>query len=156
MNLGIVNTGRSVRTWTGGRKGASTFMEYSVNEKGPLATNQAPRYLPVETAAVQLHVDSDRPTGSVFGVLANISDTGACVIANSNVPEGPVVVAISLGRRRASLQVPGRVVWCSERVEPIKEIAGYLTGVRFDEAADASIRELLDSESFEPTSEEDH
>ena len=100
-------------------------MEYSVKTRGSVATNQAPRYAPVETAAVRLHVDSDASRHSVFGVLANISDTGACVIANSDVPQGrPVVVAISLRRREAPIHVPARVVWCAEGVEPTKDIVG--------------------------------
>ncbi len=126
-------------------------MQYSVNTLGDVASNQAPRFLPVETASVRLHLDPAPSRHALYGVLANLSDTGACVIANASVPEGPVVVAISLGRLGArELTVAGRVVWCAERLEPVKGIVGYLTGVRFEDAADQAIRELLDSGSFQP------
>lgn len=114
-------------------------------------TNQAPRYLPLETTAVRLEGTAFRGSRSVFGILANISDTGACIIANSNVPEeASVLISLVIEPRDIQLDMRARVVWCQERVEPIKEIAGYLTGVRFDEAADDAILDLIESGVFRP------
>jgi PilZ domain len=105
---------------------------------------QAPRFLPLETIAVRFHASPLLAGRRVFGIISDISETGACIISNLPLPEGiEVRLSIETRRRKSPLEVSARVVWCAERLEPIKEIVGVLTGVRFAPEAAVSVRDLV-------------
>ena len=85
----------------------------------------------------------------VFGVLSNMSETGACVITNLSVPQDSDVRLTIAGARTEATTVTARVIWCAERLEPVKEIVGYLTGVTFDPDTEETIQRLLASGIFQ-------
>jgi hypothetical protein len=104
----------------------------------------APRFLPLETISVRLFSAPETDRRPVFGVISNISETGACIITNRALPLNlPIVIEIRSRRDNEPLKLAARTVWCALRLEPVKEIVGYLTGVCFDkEGADAVDRFL--------------
>jgi hypothetical protein len=105
---------------------------------------EAPRFLPLETVEVRIHPSPLVGARRLFGIVSNISETGACFITNLPLPEGGEVrVSIETRRLKAPLVVPARIIWCAERFEPVREIVGFLTGVRFAPDAVASVRELV-------------
>ncbi len=114
----------------------------------------APRFLPLETISVRLSLPEESETDRrrpAFGIVANMSVTGCNVITNRGLPVGTAVeLAIVSARRKEVLKVTVRVVWCAERLEPIKEIIGYLTGVAFRAEDSAPIADLLMSGLFQP------
>lgn len=114
-------------------------------------SSPAPRFLPLGTISVRLVSPPLTNRRPVFGILSNMSATGACVIANRSLPENTAVVLEIASRfHPAPLEVEARVVWCAERMEPVKEIVGYLTGVCFQPAAAEEITVLLNSGIFQP------
>jgi hypothetical protein len=110
----------------------------------------APRYLPLETISVRLTSLPDSRRGPVFGIISNISESGACLIANRMLAaEVPVQLEIETRRWKGAVRVTARVVWCAERLESVKEIVGFLTGVCFEPESIAEIRRLLASGLFQ-------
>ncbi len=112
---------------------------------------QAPRFLPLETIPVGLVSRPHTDRRPVFGIISNMSETGACIITNLSLPVGATVeLSIETDRPKSSLEISARVVWCAERFEPMKEIVGYLTGVSFEGESIETVRRLLGSGSFQP------
>ncbi len=94
----------------------------------------SPRFVPLTTVSARLLRLDSPEGGSTFGVLSNISKSGACVIANRPIPEGErVQLELSSKLLSGLLNAPGHVVWSAAGLEPIKELVGYLIGLRFDE-----------------------
>lgn len=120
-----------------------------VTAKEESTTNPAPRFLPLETIPVRLEQPDTTPKRSVFGVISNMSETGACVITNMSLPEDSTIRLTVSGGRAENVNIAARVVWCAERLEPVKEIVGFLTGLTFDEESDETIRGLLSSGIFQ-------
>jgi hypothetical protein len=115
-----------------------------VPEAAPDESDEAPRFVPLETIGVRFHASPLLAGRRVFGIVSNLSETGACIIGNLPVPVGiEVRLSFETPRRKSPLEVSARVVWCAERFEPMKEIVGFLTGVRFSTEATASVRELV-------------
>ena len=111
-------------------------------------SEQAPRFLPLET--IEVHFRSDEKRRQVFGIISNMSETGACIIMNREVPlNSKVTLEIRSRREHKLLEEPAWIVWCAERMEPVKEIVGYLTGVRFDRESQPRIKALLSSGIFQ-------
>lgn len=116
----------------------------------PDYSNQAPRFVPLATIGVRLHSSPHTDRRPVFGIISNMSETGACIITNMSLPVGALVeIAIDHRRENRILEISARVVWCAERFEPVKEIVGYLTGVCFHPAGVESVRHLLGSGLFQ-------
>lgn len=112
--------------------------------------SQAPRYLPLETVSIRLPGASAASGEPVFGVLANISETGCCVITNVLVSEGAAdVLELETPRWPEPVEIPSVVIWSAERVEPVKEIVGFLTGLRFEKPPSAERAALLASGIFQ-------
>jgi hypothetical protein len=110
----------------------------------PPYSEQAPRFLPLETIRVRLASPPHTNRRPVFGIISNMSETGACIITNLALPEGAAVsLTIENQHRTSALAVSARVVWCAERFEPVKEIVGVLTGVCFEARAIEEVRSLL-------------
>ena len=78
-----------------------------------------------------------------------MSESGACVITNLSLPKGADVRLTITGGRAKYMNVAARVVWCAERLEPVKEIVGYLTGLTFEIDSEKTVRELLSSGIFQ-------
>jgi PilZ domain len=114
----------------------------------------APRFLPLETISVRFSLTPGSDTGQrrpAFGVVSNMSVTGCCIITNRAVVIGAIaVLEFRNARRRDILRLPARIVWCAERLEPVKEIVGYLTGVSFNAEDSGPIADLLMSGLFQP------
>ena len=110
----------------------------------------APRFLPLETISVRLFAPPHTDRGAVFGVISNISETGACIITNRALPVHVAVeLEIRLRSGREPLGLTARTVWCALRLEPVKEIVGYLTGVCFDDGSIDDVSGLLASGIFQ-------
>lgn len=113
-------------------------------------SNQAPRFLPLETIEVRLYAPPHTDRRRVFGIISNISETGGCIITNVPLPVGiEVGLTIESRRREMPLEVSARIVWCAERFEPVKEIVGFLTGVSFEPSEVDSVRDLVGSGLFQ-------
>lgn len=110
-------------------------------------TTPAPRFLPLETISVRIEGPTTTSKRPVFGVISNMSKTGACVITNACVPQDTDVRLAITGVRTKATTIEARVIWCEERLEPVKEIVGYLTGLTFDD--DDTVRALLASGIFQ-------
>jgi hypothetical protein len=110
----------------------------------------APRYLPLETISVRLTPPPGHLRGPVFGIISNLSESGACLITNRMLPaEIRVAVEIETRLWKAPVRVSARVIWCAERLESVKEIVGYLTGVYFEPESVPEMRQLLMSGLFQ-------
>ncbi len=112
-------------------------------------TSPAPRFLPLETIPIRLEGPSVSSKNIVFGVISNMSESGACVITNRSVPTDAIVRVTITGGRAKHLSVEARVIWCAERLEPVKEIVGYLTGLTFENGTEESVSNLLSSGIFQ-------
>ena len=115
----------------------------------PTTTTSAPRFLPLETIPVRLEGPSVSANSPVFGVISNMSESGACVITNLSLPKDAAVRLTIAGGRAKHMNVAGRVVWCAEGLEPAKEIVGYLTGLTFQIDSEKTVHELLSSGIFQ-------
>lgn len=112
-------------------------------------TSPAPRFLPLETIPIRLEGPSVSSKNIVFGIISNMSESGACVITNRSVPTDAIVRVTIAGGRAKHLSVEARVIWCAERLEPVKEIVGYLTGLTFENDTEESVSNLLSSGIFQ-------
>ncbi len=87
-----------------------------------------------------------------FGVLTNVSETGACVVSNNAVDAGQrVAIKLSFYRQPDLFESEANVVWVREGID--KEVGRSLVflGVRFVDLTDFQRRKLsrlLDSEDF--------
>jgi hypothetical protein len=112
--------------------------------------DQAPRFLPLETVRVRFFSPPHTDGRLIFGIVSNLSETGACIITNTGLPVGVAVgLTIENWRQKGSLEVSARLVWCAERFEPMKEIVGYLNGVSFEPDGIEGVRRLLGSGLFQ-------
>ena len=67
----------------------------------PTTTTSAPRFLPLETIPVRLEGPSVSSNSPVFGVISNMSESGACVITNLSLPKDAAVrLTIAGGRAK--------------------------------------------------------
>lgn len=78
-----------------------------------------------------------------------MSESGACVITNRSLPKDTIVRVTISGGRAKHMNVAARVIWCAERMEPVKEIVGYLTGLTFENDSEESVSGLLSSGIFQ-------
>lgn len=86
-----------------------------------------------------------------YGVVTNISETGACVVTDSGVGQGRMVLLRMSFYRHADLfETEARVVWSGQERGPSSTRA-VLQGVQFTELSDqelTKLRGLLDSPDF--------
>lgn len=114
---------------------------------------EASRFLPMATLSVRLTGPEVSTRDPVFGIIANMSITGACLITNRGLPKDTVVeMLISARSLKEGVRLPARIVWCAERLETVREIVGYLTGVTFDTESEGAIQSLLSTALFQPVS----
>jgi hypothetical protein len=90
-----------------------------------------------------------------YGVVTNISETGACVMTDSSVGQGRIVLLRMSFYRHADLfETAARVVWSGEETDSPHGVPhAVLQGVQFTELADrelSRLRKLLDSPDFVP------
>jgi len=105
--------------------------------------------LPLETIPIRLEGPSVSSKNFVFGVISNMSESGACVITNRSLPKSAIVHVRIAGGRAKHMNVTARVIWCAERLEPVKEIVGYLTGLTFEDGSEEPVSNLLSSGIFQ-------
>ena len=120
-----------------------------VTAKEHPTTTGAPRFLPLETIPIRFDGRSVSSKDLVFGVISNMSASGACVITNRSLPKDAIVRVTITGGRAKHMNVAARVIWCAQRLEPAKEIVGYLTGLTFEIDSDNAVRALLSSGIFQ-------
>lgn len=120
-----------------------------VTAKEEPTTTPAPRFLPLETISVRLDGPNPADKRRIFGVISNMSATGACVITNLSVQQDSDVSLTIVGIRTEATTITAHVIWCAERLEPVKEIVGYLTGLTFAPDTEETVRRLLASGIFQ-------
>ena len=114
---------------------------------------EASRFLPMETLSVRLTGSDISSRDPVFGIIANMSMTGACLISNRGLPKDSMIeVSISSRMLEESVTLPARVIWCAEQLERVREIVGYLTGVKFNTESEETVQNLLSTALFQPVS----
>ncbi len=93
----------------------------------------------------------DGEASRAYGVVTNISETGACVVTDSTVGRGRIVLLrMSFYRHPDLFETQARVVWSGEERGPNATHAA-LQGVQFTELSDRELmklRGLLDSPDF--------
>ncbi len=112
------------------------------------------RFVPRNSAMVAIH-DDDAPFA--FGVVTNISPSGACVVTTTPLPTGSnVFLKVSFYRQPEMLETRARVIWSREdRLgNPIQEPknAFLFHGVHFYSISTrqrSKLYQLLDSSEFQ-------
>lgn len=98
-----------------------------------------------------------------YGVIANVSTTGACIVTDRRLPPGnEVTLKLSFYRQADLYEIPARIVWSRRGGAGEKAFAGLqLHGVQFTVTSavlKARLHELLTGDSFidvyRPTSTE--
>ena len=121
--------------------------------EGSLPQNRSIRRLtprkPV-TVAVQ-----DGETSLAYGVVTNISESSACVMTDSTVVQGRIVMLRMSFYRHADLfEAPARIVWSGPELDsPHGVPSAVLQGVQFTRLGDREVsrlKDLLDSPDFVP------
>ena len=121
--------------------------------EGNLTQNRSRRRLtprkPV-TVAVQ-----EGETSLAYGVVTNISESGACVMTDTAVGQGRIVMLRMSFYRHADLfDVPARIVWSGPELDsPHGVPSAALQGVQFTQLGDREVtrlKGLLDSSDFVP------
>jgi len=121
----------------------------NVTAKDEPTTTPAPRFWPLVTIPVRLEAPNGSARNRVFGVISNMSETGACVITNTSLPQDSDIYLTIVGPRTNDVKVSARVIWCAARLEPVKEIVGYLTGLTFEPDTEETVKNLLSSGVFQ-------
>jgi len=93
----------------------------------------------------------DGEASLAYGVVTNISETGACVVTDSTVGQGRIVfLRMSFYRHADLFETQARVVWSGEE-RAASSTHAVLQGVQFTQLSDAELvklRGLLDSPDF--------
>ncbi len=112
------------------------------------------RFAPRNSAMVAIH-DDDAPFA--YGVVTNISPSGACVVTTTSLPTGSTVfLRVSFYQQPEMLETRGRIVWSREdrMGNPIHEPmdAFLFHGVQFygiSTKQRSRLHQLLDSSEFQ-------
>lgn len=121
--------------------------------EGSLAQNRSNRRLtPRKPVTVAVHVGE---TDLAYGVVTNISESGACVMTDTTVGQGRIVMLRMSFYRQADLfEAPARVVWSGRELDsPHGVPSAVLQGVEFthlDDREVSRLRGLLESPDFVP------
>ena len=93
----------------------------------------------------------DGEASRAYGVVTNISETGACVVTDSVVGQGRIVfLRMSFYRHADLFETEARVVWSGQE-KGRSSLRAVLQGVQFTQLSDrelAKLRALLDSPDF--------
>jgi len=97
----------------------------------------------------------DGETSLAYGVVTNISETGACVMTDTTVGKGRIVtMRMSFYRHGDLFEAPARIVWSGPELDSPQGIpSAILQGVQFTHLGDQEVsrlRDLLDSPDFVP------
>lgn len=111
------------------------------------------RFAPRNSATVAL---SHSKTRLNYGVVLNISDTGACVVTEKPLPPlGRVHLQISFYQHPEILEARGRVVWSRRGDQLGPQLSGaLLNGIQFEELSrehQRRLAQLLSSPEFQLT-----
>ncbi len=114
------------------------------------------RRLPSDTATVSVH--SDEKT-LAYGVIVNISEAGACLATEIQLPTGVILpLRLSFYRHSEVLETDARIIWCRGGDSSVgKEMQDLLLhGVQFEfisEKHQKMLNQLLDAFPIELGSE---
>lgn len=111
------------------------------------------RFAPRNSATVALQHSKTRLN---YGVVVNLSDTGACVVTDAPLPPlGRVHLQISFYQHADLFEAGGRVVWSRRGEELGRQLAGtLLNGIQFERLTgdqQRSLDELLGTPEFQLT-----
>lgn len=114
------------------------------------------RFAPRNSVTVAIH---DKETPFAYGIVTNISPSGACVVTATPLPTGSTVhLKVSFYRRPDMFEAKARVVWSREdnqqtlAQEPESQRGLLFHGMQFAEvptAQRARLLQLLDSKDFQ-------
>jgi hypothetical protein len=88
----------------------------------------APRFVPAYSVSASI-LDGDFHI--IQGVIANISETGASLVASRDVNCGPDVKLKISQHANGLFETQARVVWASQGISTTQDVAGALIGVSF-------------------------
>jgi hypothetical protein len=106
----------------------------------------APRVVPPKPVTVALETPQ-RP--KEYGVIANISELGGCILTGANFKVGDeIVLTLSFPRALQPIETPGRIVWTGEGPP-----GSVQYGLKFDTTFELHVRlkELIDHVGDEPS-----
>lgn len=108
------------------------------------------RLVPQKVATVSLHGGAVEP---VYGVVANISEDGVCVVTDRVFESGfNVTLALSFYHQPKVLELESRVVWNRGTAESTPTVEkAVLHGIEFVDLPDAmrsNLKRILDSADF--------
>lgn len=90
-----------------------------------------------------------------YGVITNISESGACVVTDTFIGQGRIVLLrMSFYRQSDLFEAQARIVWSEEEIKAMRSLSvAVLQGVQFTGLSDGEqsrLRTLLDSPDFVP------
>jgi hypothetical protein len=126
-------------------------MEVTSHGRSPARLSR--RFAPRNSVTVAIH---DRDIPFAYGVVTNISPSGACVVTANPLPTGTTVfLRVSFYRQPDMFETKARVVWSRQggRNEKLDAMEGLLFhGVQFAETSTnqrSHLLQLLDSKEFQ-------
>ena len=120
---------------------------------GNLIQNRSSRRLtPKKPVTVAVHVGE---TDLAYGVVTNISESGACVMTDASVGQGRIVMLrMSFYRHGDLLETPAQVVWSGPELDsPYGVPSAVLQGVQFTHLSggeSSRLQDLLATADFVP------
>jgi hypothetical protein len=127
------------------------MMEAGASARPPARVSR--RFAPRNSVTVAIH-DSDNPFA--YGVVTNISPSGACLVTANPLPTGTTVfLRVSFYRQPDMFETKARVVWSRQggQDEKLDTMEGLLFhGVQFAETSTnqrSHLLQLLDSTEFQ-------
>ncbi len=116
----------------------------------PGAPRRAKRLAPKKSATVAIRTED---ASVVYGVVLNISDSGACIATAAPLPTGANVhLEISIYRQPMVFETEAHIVWSRDGARLAKNLRGLLLhGVQFDTSDEGAERldTLLSSPELE-------
>ncbi len=109
-----------------------------------------PRLVPDNAFMVSIYVGIEQ----AYGLLANISEAGACVVSGVDFETGSkVLLRVGFDANAEPFSTEAKVVWSRDESESEKK-ATYVLGLRFDMISGeqmALLKEVLARPGFKPT-----
>jgi hypothetical protein len=99
---------------------------------------QWPRLIPANAVMVSIFSGTEQ----AYGLLANISEVGACIVSGvQHVPGSSILVRIEFEAKRKPFSSQAKVVWSRDETEPNKP-ASFVHGIRFTNVTEEQLAEL--------------
>jgi len=109
-----------------------------------LYTRPRQRQRIVAPRPITVGIDDENGLPLGYGVIANVSEAGACVWTNSHLePAGRLVLRVRFGQPAAVQEVAARVVWTREDDDPLGGAPMRRFGLQWQDFSSAYVPRLL-------------